>query len=91
MGEVLDLDTHRVHSDCLKILVYSISSKSKAVPLRHAGAMGERKYSSHSFLTPVRIYQLQRSFPITVFNFLFPQPCYELNQLQPRKMLVAIF
>jgi hypothetical protein len=25
--------------------------KSKAVPLRHAGAMGERKYNSYSFLT----------------------------------------
>jgi hypothetical protein len=28
-----------------------IKSKSKAVPLRHAGAKGERTYSSYSFLT----------------------------------------
>jgi hypothetical protein len=28
-----------------------IQIKSKAVPLRHAGAKGERKYSSYSFLT----------------------------------------
>jgi hypothetical protein len=31
--------------------IYHDVSESKAVPLRHAGAKGERKHSSYSFLT----------------------------------------
>jgi hypothetical protein len=35
----------------IKLFTIQCKSKSKTVPLRHAGEKGERKYSSYSFFT----------------------------------------